>query len=159
MQDANEQQRLTRLYEQLRLKLLDLSKKNPMLNYRLGTRSKRHLQIVDEVLEEIYRKLVEENTALKIAFLQPPDDVPPEEKTEDFISALEHAKVSDIEYLTKLDELDRAERDDEFALAAIEHELRIKVRAQLGLPPRPARNDINRADHARSVGIDPSLVH
>jgi hypothetical protein len=100
VEDANEQQRLTRLYEQLRLKLLDLSKKNPMLNYRLGTRSKRHLQIVDEVLEEVYRKLVGEEAAFKIAFLQAPDDIPPEEKTEDFISALEYAKVSDIEYLT-----------------------------------------------------------
>jgi Protein of unknown function (DUF4011) len=156
VEDTNEQQRLVRLYEQLRLKLLDLSKKNPMLNYRLGTRSKRHLQIIDGVLEDIYRKLVGEDAALKIAFLQPPDDIPPEERTEDFISALEHAKVSDIEYITKLDELERAERDDEFAFAAIERELRIKVRAQLGLPPRPGRNDVNRADHARSLGIDPS---
>jgi len=156
VEDANEQQRLTRLYEQLRLKLLDLSKKNPMLNYRLGTRSKRQLQIVDGVLEDIYRKLVGEDGDLKIAFLQPPDDIPPEERTEDFISALEHAKVSDIEYITELDELERAERNDEFAFAAIERELRIKVRAQLGLPPRPGRNDVNRADHARSLGIDPS---
>jgi hypothetical protein len=77
------------------LKLLDLSKKNPMLNYRLGTRSKRHLQIVDEVLEEAYRRLVGEEGALKIGFLQTPDGIPPEEGTEDFISALEHAKVSD----------------------------------------------------------------
>src|SRR5271169_6900472 len=156
VENANEQQRLTGLYEQLRLKLLDLSKKNPMLNYRLGTRSKRHLQIVDEVLEEAYRKLVGEDAALKVAFLQAPDDIPPEERTEDFISALEHAKVSDVEYLTKLEELEQAERDDEVALAAIERELRIKVRAQLGLPPRSARNDVNRADHARSLAIDPS---
>ena len=156
MGDGDEQQRLTKLYEQLRLKLLDLSKKNPMLNYRLGARSKRHLQIVDEFLEDVYRKLVGEDAALKIAFLPTPDDIPPEERTEDFISALEYAKVSDIEYLTKLDELERVERDDEVALAAIELELRIKVRAQLGLPHRPARNDINRTDHARSLGIDPS---
>jgi very-short-patch-repair endonuclease len=157
VENVTEQERVTKLYEQLRLKLLDLSRKNPMLNYRLGARSKRYLQIVDEVLEDTYRKLVGQDAALKIAFLEPPDDIPPEERTEDFISELEHAKMSDVEYLTKLDELERAERDDEFALAAIERELRIKVRAQLGLPPRPTRNDINRADHARSLGIDPSL--
>jgi hypothetical protein len=156
MGDANERQRLTKLYEQLRLKLLDLSKKNPMLNYRFGARSRRHLQVVDEVLEEVYRNLVGEDAALKIAFLQEPDDIPPEEKTEDFISALEHAKVSDIEYLTKLEELEQAGRDDDTALAAIERELRTKVRAQLGLPLRPRRTDINRADHARSLEIDPS---
>src|SRR6185437_9964393 len=64
------------------------SKKNPMLNYRLGARSRRHLQIVDEVLEEAYRKLVGEDATLKIAFLQEPAEIPPEERTEDFLSAL-----------------------------------------------------------------------
>src|ERR1700749_1348724 len=108
MGDENERQRLTKLYEQLRLKLLDLSKKNPMLNYRLGARSRRHLQIVDEVHEEAYRKLVGEDATLKIAFLQEPDEIPPEERTEDFLSALDHAKVSDIEYLTKLEVLENA---------------------------------------------------
>ena len=41
MHDLIEQQRLEGLYEKLRLKLLDLSKKNRMLNYSLGTRSQR----------------------------------------------------------------------------------------------------------------------
>jgi hypothetical protein len=39
MLEATETQRLSNLYEQLRLKLLDLSKKNRMLNYSLGARS------------------------------------------------------------------------------------------------------------------------
>jgi hypothetical protein len=52
-EDPNEQSRLKGTYENLREKLLDLSKKNRMLNYSLGARSKRHLQIVDEVLEEV----------------------------------------------------------------------------------------------------------
>ena len=50
--DLGEQGRLTEVYGRLRLKLLDLSKKNRMLNYNLGSRSKRHLQIVDEVMDE-----------------------------------------------------------------------------------------------------------
>lgn len=41
--DLGEQGRLTEVYGRLRLKLLDLSKKNRMLNYNLGNRSKRHL--------------------------------------------------------------------------------------------------------------------
>jgi hypothetical protein len=51
--DLDEQGRLTEVYGRLRLKLLDLSKKNRMLNYNLGSRSKRHLQIFDEVMDEI----------------------------------------------------------------------------------------------------------
>ncbi len=128
-----------------------------MLNYSFGARSKRHLQIIDEVLEEVHRKFVGEEATLKIAFLPEPDDTPPEEKTEDFIGALDHAKVADIEYLTKLDVLEREGRDDDIELAALERELRIRVRSQLGLPPRRQRADVNRADHARSLGIDPSL--
>jgi hypothetical protein len=97
MPDATETQRLSSLYEQLRLKLLDLSKKNRMLNYGLGARSKRHLQIVDEVLQEVYKKLVDEEASLRVVPLPEPDDIPPEETTDDFIAALDQAKVSDIE--------------------------------------------------------------
>ena len=121
------------------------------MNYRLGARSKRHLQIVDKVLEEAYRKLVGEDAALKIAFLQEPDDIPPEERTEDFISALEHAKVSDIEYLTKLEALEQAGRDDEIVLAAIERGLGSKfVLSSDFLRDRLARMSIERNMPVRS---------
>jgi very-short-patch-repair endonuclease len=157
MPDASELQRLSGLYEQLRRKLLDLSLKNRMLNYALGARSKRHLQIVDEVLDEIYTKLVEEDSSLKILPLDDPGDIPPEEKTEDFIAALQQAKVSDIEYLTKLQALEATGHDDEIALSKLDRELREFVRANFGLPPRPKKNEINRATHARSLGVEPGF--
>src|SRR5712691_5296317 len=156
MLDVSEKQRVAKLYEQLRLKLLDLSKKNRMLNYGLGAKSKRHLQIVDEVLEEVYRKLVEEEASLRILPLEEPDDIPAEERTEDFIAALQQAKVSDIEYLTKLEVLETQGRDDEIALGRLERELRDAIRSQLGLPLRPKKAEINRAEHARSLGIEPN---
>jgi len=156
MLDATESHRLSGLYEQLRLKLLDLSKKNRMLNYSLDAKSKRHLQIIDEVLEEVYKKLVEQDASLRILPLNDPEDIPDEEKTEDFIAAFEHAKVTDIEYLTKLEALESQGRDDEIALSRLERELRDKVRSQLGLSPRPKKSEINRAEHARSLGIDPN---
>src|SRR5258708_30463669 len=123
VEDLNEQSRLAATYENLREKLLDLSKKNRMLNYSLGSRSKRHLQIVDEVMDEIYKKLAGDDATLRIEPLDEPEDVPPEEKTEEFIGALEHAKVSHLEYLTKLEALESAGRDDELALAKLEREL------------------------------------
>ena len=39
----------------------------------------------------------------------------------------------------------------------MERELRDRVREELELPPRPTRKELNRAEHARSLGIDPSL--
>ena len=81
MSDSSEQQRLEGLYERLRLKLLDLSRKNRMLNYGLGVRSKCYLQIVDQVLEGVYSKLVGDEARLRISFLPEPDGLPSEEKT------------------------------------------------------------------------------
>ena len=148
--DLGEQGRLTEVYGRLRLKLLDLSKKNRMLNYNLGSRSKRHLQIIDEVIDEIYKKLAGEDATLRIEPLEEPEDVPPEEKTEEFIAALEHAKVSHLEYLTKLEALESAGRDDELELAKLERELRDHIRSEFGLTSRPKKAEINRADLARA---------
>ena len=157
MPDMIEQQRLEGLYEKLRLKLLDLSKKNRMLNYSLGVRSQRYLQVIDDVLEDVYARLAGDEARLKISSLPEPDDLPLEEKTEDFLAALEHAKVSDIDYVTKLDALETEGRDDEIELARLERQLRDRVRVQLGLPPRATRAEVNRTEHARSLGIDPGL--
>jgi hypothetical protein len=114
-EDVDEQGRLAEVYGRLRLKLLDLSKKNRMLNYNLGSRSKRHLQIVDEVMDEIYKKLVGDDATLRIEPLDEPEDVPPEEKTEEFIGALEHAKVSHLEYAGKRDFVKNTETVSRFA--------------------------------------------
>jgi Protein of unknown function (DUF4011) len=157
VEDRNEQSRLAATYENLREKLLDLSKKNRMLNYSLSARSKRHLQIVDEVLEEVYRKLTGEDTALRIEPLQEPEDIPPEEKTEEFVAAFEHAKVSNLEYLTRLQALESAGRDDEMELAKLERNLRDQIRSDFGLHPRPKKAEINRADHARRLNIEPNV--
>src|SRR5262249_22724336 len=47
-------------------------------------------------------------------------------------------------------------RDDEIALGRLERELRDKIRVQLGLPPKPKKTEISRAEHARSLEIDPN---
>lgn len=157
VEDSNEAKRLAATYENLRERLLDLSKKNRMLNYNLGARSKRHLQFVDEVMEKVYHKLAEDDASLRIKPLQEPDDVPPEEKTEEFMAAFEHAKVSNLEYLTKLQALESAGRDEEIEITKLERELRDHVRSEFGLPPRPKKAEINRAEHARRSGIEPNF--
>jgi very-short-patch-repair endonuclease len=155
--DEIERDRLNGLYSGLRQKLLDLTKRNRMLNYSLGTRSRRHLQVVDEVPEEIYRLLVAENASLDVRPIPEPDDIPHDEKTEEFISALEYAKNSDIEYLTALKALEATARDDDHSIMLTERKLRERVRTQLGMPPRPQRGEINRVEHAKRHGIDASF--
>ncbi len=154
--DSAEQERLQGLYTGLREKLLDLTKRNRMLNYSLNARSKRHLQFFDEVPEEIYRLLATEGAQFETLPLPEPEDIPKDEKTEEFLSALDHAKVADIEYLTQVQVLENTGRDDDHNLTKIERELRERLRAELGMPPRPKRTEISRAEHARTFGIEPN---
>ena len=146
-----------RLYDDLRLRLLDLSKRNQLLNYRFSARSKRLLQVIDCSLEEVYARLAGSEANLRVLPLPEPDDIPRDEQTDEFRGALDHARTSDIEYLAGLEALEATGRDDETSIARLEKELRDRVRDQLGLPPRQSRKEINRVEHARSLGIDPSL--
>ncbi|WP_114945276.1 DUF3320 domain-containing protein [Microvirga calopogonii] len=156
MSDTKEIARLGKVYEQLRERLLDMSLRNPMLSYKHRATSKRQLQIVDEVPENVFG-LLTDGAALEILPLPEPDETPADERSEEFISALEHAKVADVEHLTQLQALESMGRDDEFELAKAERALRDRVRAQLGLPPRPNRKTINPVDHARALGINPAV--
>jgi hypothetical protein len=72
--DASEDTRMKGLYEDLRLRLLDLSKRNQLLNYGLSARSKRYLQIVDATLEGAHMLLAGDEAALRIAPLPEPCD-------------------------------------------------------------------------------------
>ncbi|CAL8969045.1 ATP-dependent RecD-like DNA helicase [Rhodoplanes serenus] len=156
MPDRPETERLEKLYERLRERLLDMSLRNPMLSYKHRPKSKRQLRIVDGALEGIYGQLTD-GQPFEILSLREPDDTPPDEKADDFVSALAHAKVSDVEYLTGIEALESAGRDDPFELAKAERELRDRVRESLGMEPRPNRRTVNPIEHARSLGIDPSL--
>jgi very-short-patch-repair endonuclease/DNA polymerase III delta prime subunit len=151
-----EQERLSVLYEALRIKLLDLSKRNRMLNYPLGPRSKRHVQIVDTTLDRTYADFLTDGASSKIAFLEEPDVTPQDEKNQEFADAFERAKITDIEYLSALEGLVSTGRDDEITIERLERSLRDRIRNALGLAPRPKRVEINRAEHARSLGIDPN---
>ncbi len=157
MLEATEQRRITKIYEQLRERLLDMSLRNPMLSYKHRSGSKRQLQFVDEVPENVYRLLASDGAVLEILPLAEPDEIPLDERTEEFVAALDHARVSDVEHLIRLQALESTVSDDEFELAKIERELRDRVRAQLGLEPRPNRRTINPVEHARSIGIDPAI--
>lgn len=157
MLDQPDAARLSRLYDELRLRLLDLTRRNQLLNYSLSPRSRRFLQIVDTSFEDVHRRLVGDEATLRIAPLPEPDDIPVEERTEDFRAVLDRARSTDLEYLTALEALETTGRTDEIALERLDRQLRDKVRSELGLPQRPARKELNRVDHARTLGINPTL--
>ena len=155
--DSNERQRLQGLYEGLRLKLLDLSRKNQLLNYNLRPRSKRFLQLVGCSLEDAYKRLAVDENVLKVNALPEPDAIPHDERSDEFRAALERAKSVDVDYMMELEAVQNTGRDDDAALEKIERKLRDRVREQLELPPVKGKKEINRVEHARTLKIDPSL--
>ncbi|MCX5478723.1 DUF4011 domain-containing protein [Kaistia geumhonensis] len=154
--DDAEAARLSRIYEQMRDRLLDMRLSNPMLNYRHRPSSKSQLQIVDEVPEEIHRHLAG-GGSVDMAPLPEPEGMPADEDTEEFRSEFDHARVADVDYLTEIEALEATGRADEYALAEAENRLRARLRERLGMPPRPSRRTVNPVEHARSLGIDPSI--
>jgi very-short-patch-repair endonuclease len=156
MLDTSDSARLSKLYEDLRLRLLDLTRRNQLLNYSLSPRSRRFIQIIDATLEAIHRKLVSEEATLRIEPLPEPEDIPVEERTDEFRTELDRAKTTDVEYLAALEAMASTGREDEQALERLDRQLRDRVRASMGLPSRPSRRELNRVDHARSLGIEPN---
>ncbi len=153
---VSEGQRHQRLYDDLRKKLLDLSRRNPMLNYKHRAGSRRQLRIVHTNLEAAFGELTAKQKELLFAPLPEPDDIPEDELTDTFKAALGHAKSTDLDYLTRLAALDGVARQDDASLTKLERWLRDHIRQQLELPPRPGRQEFNLIEHARQKGIDPN---
>jgi hypothetical protein len=85
---GSEGQRHQRLYDDLRKKLLDLSRRNPMLNYKHRAGSRRQLRVVNTSLESVFAELSTNQKELVFLPLAEPDDIPADERTDSFAAAL-----------------------------------------------------------------------
>ncbi|MBI4819921.1 MAG: DUF4011 domain-containing protein, partial [Deltaproteobacteria bacterium] len=71
---------IERQLDSLRTKLLDLSNRSALLNFRHSDRSRRQLRIVDTSLKG-FLDAVESDGKLVLQSLPPPPDEPPDEAT------------------------------------------------------------------------------
>jgi Protein of unknown function (DUF4011) len=142
------------VYQNLRERLVDRTKRNRLLHLK-HTAKGTMLRIVDEVPDLVLASLQNEGK-LRFRSLPDPDDEPADERTSEFRSALAAARVTDDEYRTAIAALDQEDPSAAAKEARIERELRDRVRAKLGLPPRPQKRSLDPAAHARSNGIDPA---
>jgi uncharacterized protein DUF4011/restriction endonuclease-like protein/AAA domain-containing protein len=145
-----------RLFDHYRASLLDLSHRDPMLNYRHRVASRRQVRIVDCDLETVFMELAGRRGELPLVALPDPDEVPDDERSPRFLGVLARARATDHDYLGRLAALDAAGSQDDTAYAEVERWLRDHVRPQVGLPPLPDRPIHDIAEHARTHGIAPS---
>ena len=141
--------------EHLRPKLLDLSRRNPLISTKLGPRSNAHIRAVDELPDILFFKLNNEQE-MNLLSLPPIEEDPRDERTDSFREALINARITDEAYLAAMEAVDRDADDYLEKTRTIERALKDSVRAQLGLAPRVQKSEINLTQHAKNNGIVPS---
>lgn len=140
--------------QQYRAKLLDLSSRNPLVNFRHSERSRSHIRVIDEIPEKLFERL---ETSRQMWFDPLPDPVliPPDEETALFQGALRQATQTDEKYKKAIDELGPASSERKRQKA--DRELRSRVRAQLGLAPYDPTTDPKRRAVEAGISTDYDL--
>jgi len=143
--------------QELRKRLLDASRRNPLVNIPFRANSTNILRIVDE-LPDILRFNLTNATAMRLAPLPALEDELPDEYTSEYLSALRLAQNENGDYRRELDELDPDKKDFEQKVMLLERELKDQVRFALGLPERHTKDSPSLAEHARAHGISPDYA-
>ncbi|MBO0903362.1 DUF4011 domain-containing protein [Jiella sonneratiae] len=139
--------------ERLREKLLDLTRRNGLLNFR-HSRGGAFVRVVDELPDVLLARL--RAGEMEFEPLPDPDSEPADERTEAFQNAMAIARLTDETYLAATAELGEAEADTE-KLAEADEALRHRVRASLALPRLDGGRKLDIAELARANGFDPSF--
>ena len=141
--------------ENIRPKLLDLSRRNPLISARLGPRSGSVVQIVDELPDVLAFNLAGKRP-MRFVPLPSLDDDPKDERTRKFLNALSEARLTDEAYLEQEENLDPAAADALDRGEQIERNLKDRVRDLLAMPPRASKGDSSLSQHAKNNDISPS---
>jgi len=137
----------------LRMKLLDLSARNRLLNFKHSDRARGHIRVIDELPDVLMEKLLAGRN-LRFCALPEPEDEPKDEDADVFLMALEQARETDEIYRAEIVEI--ADNDPNSRDARhIERALKDRVREALGLPKRRSTEVMSRAEFARSHGLEP----
>lgn len=140
--------------QELRKRLLDSSRRNPLVNIPFRANSTSVLRVVDE-LPDILRFNLTSGTDMRLVALPAIDEQLPDEQTDAFLDELYLARSEDETYIKALDALDPSSKDFEEKALVIERALKDRVRAALELPERQTKESPSLAEHARAHGISP----
>ena len=116
--------------QQYRTKLLDLTNRNPLINFRYSERSHSHIRIVDAIPERLFTKLIN-GDQLTFEALPDPELIPNDEKTPVFNNLLRQARSEDQNYNHAIAEL--GPNPSHRQRQKVERLLRNRIREKLGL--------------------------
>jgi predicted RNase H-like HicB family nuclease len=134
-------------------KLIDLSMRNSMLNFKHSETSARHVRIADEQISILVEAL-STGRSFNVVPVPPVEQIPRDEDTDEFRAALKAAKEIDSDWLAAEDARRAAGNRRRARDKAAERALRDRVRAQRGMPEWRVATDPKA--RAKELGIDPS---
>lgn len=140
--------------EKLRSKLLDITRRNPLISTKFSDRAKSLIRIVDQVPELLFNAI----SLQKMRIMSLPDlsSDPKDENTRSFQEALAEARLNEKMYLTGLDNINHRSEDASNLLALEERALKDRLREKLNLPARQKKHALSLHQHARNHGISPN---
>lgn len=143
--------------QQLRKRLLDSTRRNPLVNIPFRPNSTSVLRVVDE-LPDVLRLNLTNNTPMRLVPLPALEEERPDEQTDEFLDALHIARSEDEEYLHQIAQAEASGGVSEDAEIEIERALKDRIRAQLGLPERQSKESPSLTEHAKAHGICPRYI-
>lgn len=142
--------------EILRKRLLDFSRRNPLVHITFRSTSSSLIRVVDE-LPDVVRVNLTSEVEMRFVALPPIDDDPKDELTSVFLDALFLARREDESYVRSMEALDPDDPATPDTERRLERELKDRIRDRLGMARRPGRDTISLVEHARLHGILPSF--
>ena len=140
----------------LRQRLLDLSNRNRLLNFKHSARGVRYVRIIDESATDLFQQL-QDDKSVELVPLPPLPDEPEDESSATFREALEEALLTDKTYLKAAAKIEALGADDAEARVRVEERaLRDRLRKRLHMPTR-ASVELSVRDHAMQAGLNPEF--
>jgi len=140
--------------ESLRIKILDFSRSNPLINTRMGTNYQNYIRVVDEHPEVILNGL--EFSEFELTPLPTLEDEPKDELNSKFENRFKELLVTDELYFEELLKLEEEKDTSQDSLQKAQRELKDRIREELKMPPRVKRDSLNLRQHAKNNDINPN---
>lgn len=144
-----------RRVESMRPKLLDLTRRNALINTRLSGRGSNYIRVVDEVPDILFYELSVGKT-YNLGTLPPLDQDPKDERNNMYQRALSEARAIDQEFAAALEAIDAADEQATELQRKAERALRDRVRETLGMAPRQTKKELSLIQHAKNNHIEPA---
>ncbi len=140
--------------ENLRVKILDFSRSNPLINTRMGTSYQNYIRVIDEHPEMILNGL--EFSEFELTSLPTLEDEPKDELNPKFENRFKELLVTDELYFEELFRLEEEKDTSQDSLLKAQRDLKDRIREEFKMPPRVKRDSLNLRQHAKNNDINPN---